>query len=221
MSSYAQYSASLANESLTCEIHLTTTVNLWGFERVTSNGPEKGAYYHKHFLKGKHSLVKLLTRQRGNKSADSSVHSSPKPTKQKNPKIKRTTAAKHLEHPTFSTKVECLKGKNLKTDSEVIKIETGTTQYEERLSVSSPRSIDKAFTQQETSIIPDRKLFFEGCEFFPLEEERYDELEEVILEASADLLNWPRLQNDPEPSISASRPPTFGLPPPPSQLCRV
>ena len=38
-------------------------LNLWGFERV-GRGPEVGAYYHKHFLKGQPSLCGFMTRQK-------------------------------------------------------------------------------------------------------------------------------------------------------------
>jgi len=41
-------------------------LNLWGFERI-QNGPEKGAYYAKQFLRDKPILCRHLTRQRAKK----------------------------------------------------------------------------------------------------------------------------------------------------------
>ena len=56
-------------------------LNLWGFERV-GRGPEVGAYYHRHFLKGQPSLCGFMTRQKikgtgGNSSSNSSGTQSP------------------------------------------------------------------------------------------------------------------------------------------------
>lgn len=41
-------------------------LNLWGFERIQT-GPEKGAYYHKQFIREDQSLCRHLTRQRASK----------------------------------------------------------------------------------------------------------------------------------------------------------
>jgi len=41
-------------------------LNLWGFERI-QNGSEKGAYYHKQFLRDDSALCRHLTRQRAKK----------------------------------------------------------------------------------------------------------------------------------------------------------
>ena len=38
-------------------------LNLYGFRRLTS-GPDKGAYYHEHFLRGQRALVQQLNRQK-------------------------------------------------------------------------------------------------------------------------------------------------------------
>ncbi len=198
-------------------------VNLWGFERVTSSGPEKGAYYHGHFLKGKYAMVKLLTRQRGNKTADSSVHSSPKPTKPKLQKAKRNTVTKQSKDQMF-TKSFDFEAKTCRQHTDgttsCVRNENQVSMAGEH-SVASQQNYEQAIDSQASAILAERKLFFEGCEFFPLEEERYDELEELILQAGTDILNWPRTQQDPEQSISGSRALSFGLLPPPSQLCRV
>lgn len=52
-------------------------LNLWGFKRIES-GPEKGAYFHKHFLRDKPNLCSNLTRQRAKRAT---APHSPKETK--------------------------------------------------------------------------------------------------------------------------------------------
>lgn len=213
--------------------NLVVQVNLWGFERVTSSGPEKGAYYHKHFLKGNHTMVKLLTRQRGNKTTDSSLQSPQKSTKPKHQKLKKTRtgqrrvrnlcdgemASKSPWNHDNATKIgrqegqmnEIVSGKGI--TSMVVEVTNGHPLRNDAMEIVS---LDTANNSQ-------RKLLFEGCEFFPLEEECYDELEEIILQSGTDLLNWSRFYNDSEQSIMAPSIPSnhLALPPPPSQLCRV
>ena len=201
-------------------------VNLWGFERVTSNGPEKGAYYHKHFLKGKHAMVKLLTRQRGNKTTDSPVQSPLKSTKPKHSqKMKNPTPSqRHVNKlREDEMKSSCCHGSsaNIGCDSNVSVSDKCETSTVELASGHLARNEAVEIVSLDSSNGSQRKLLFEGCEFFPLEEERYDELEEIILQSGTDLLNWSKSYNDSEQSKSPSIPNNLALPPPPSQLCRV
>jgi hypothetical protein len=75
-----------------------------------------------------------------------------------------------------------------------------------------PGAYNEARDNFQPTAVP--KLFFEGCEFFPLEEARYDELESIILRAGVELLGYRKNQNDVERRLSIGAMPT-------SHLCRV
>lgn len=173
-------------------------------------------------------MVKLLTRQRGNKTADSSVQSPPKSAKPKHSKKPKKppagqrhvnqlrddiVASKSLCYHDNASKIGCRINASVSDKGETSMVELASEQLQgkEAVEIVSLASSDSS----------QRKLLFEGCEFFPLEEERYDELEEIILQSGTELLNWSRSYNDSEQSKSPSIPHNLALPPPPSQLCRV
>mmetsp|Transcript_27655 Transcript_27655/g.45738 ORF Transcript_27655/g.45738 Transcript_27655/m.45738 type:complete len:292 (-) Transcript_27655:111-986(-) len=60
-------------------------LNLWGFERLTS-GPDKGAYYHKQFLRDDPSLCRHLTRQRARKPSSAAAAVAKAPSVSPKPK---------------------------------------------------------------------------------------------------------------------------------------
>jgi hypothetical protein len=43
--------------------HLSDTLRIWGFCRLKAKGPDKGAYFHMHFVRGDASLTRHLLRQ--------------------------------------------------------------------------------------------------------------------------------------------------------------
>lgn len=43
--------------------HLSDTLRIWGFCRLKAKGPDKGAYFHVHFVRGEASLTRHLSRQ--------------------------------------------------------------------------------------------------------------------------------------------------------------
>jgi hypothetical protein len=109
-------------------------LNLWGFERLTSLGTEKGAYCHIHFLRDQPSLCRRLTRQRAAKKSDSK-------NRQTEHVMKQTCPAKEQEtQPKF----------NVVEDDESV--------------------------QSVTAIPAIPAVDFEGCTFFPLETECYEEM---------------------------------------------
>jgi hypothetical protein len=187
-------------------------VNLWGFERITTNGPEKGAYYHKDFLKGQHDMVKLLTRQRGNKT-DSPTSSSIKFTKPtRSPKVAKGTSLskqQRIKNPT-----------SLAQSIPLIKAETAIV-----TPPISPRELpdSQAVNDAQGQVGPQEVVqsisetpFFEGCEFFLLDEDaKYYELADVLLETG--FMTIPG--NIEEEKMSA--PTGFSMPASSSTLCRV
>lgn len=168
-------------------------LNLWGFERVTTNGPEKGAYYHASFLKGHPAPCKLLTRQKGNKSATSPLHTSSKLTKPKSPNTHKNILAKP---PKDDQKESSFTSKEIPVRSQHTDLALGCVL--EDFSIEDALPIPGAYNEARDNFQPtaEPKLFFEGCEFFPLEEARYDELESIILRAGTDLLDYRKSQND-------------------------
>jgi len=111
-------------------------LNLWGFERLTSIGTEKGAYSHPHFLKDQPSLCRRLTRQRAAKKAD---------------KIRRAEQGTPAQTATKQT----LPAKPQEAPRKVNVVE------------------DDESVQSEIQI---PAVDFEGCTFFPLETECYEEM---------------------------------------------
>lgn len=196
---------------------MLATVNLWGFERVTANGPEKGAYYHpkKLFLQGKPSMCKLLTRQRGNKS-DVVTPPSQKSSKPKSPSQSKIISAVSKQTESFSSRITVHKQQD---DMILPPIDEITMDAAEAFVDAVPSvnivELDGDIFQSDKNHL----LIFEGCQFFPLEEKGYDELENIILRSGGDLLNWQPVEKD--NSISTpKRPHSFGMEPPP-HLCSV
>jgi hypothetical protein len=182
-------------------------VNLWGFERIVTSGPERGAYFHKDFLKGQHDMVKRLTRQRGNKS-EGQTHITPKTTKAKSPKLPKATS--HSKQPrikkptTFATSVQRSEGNAIVTPPVSPRDVSGSQSFDSSLHQTGP---------QDATI---ESPFFEGCEFFLLDEDaKYCELADVLLETG--FLTAPGDNDDEKMASSAN----FALPGPPSTLCRV
>ena len=66
-------------------------LNLWGFERITRNCEERGAYFHKSFVRDDPSLCRNLTRQRGNRK-------NPIPVSSKSPKTSAPLTKSSTQH---------------------------------------------------------------------------------------------------------------------------
>jgi hypothetical protein len=52
-------------------------LNLYGFRRITTEGKDKGAFFHEKFINGKRSLTKQIQRRRGNRKVSSNIRRSP------------------------------------------------------------------------------------------------------------------------------------------------
>jgi hypothetical protein len=127
-------------------------LNLWGFHRI-QNGPEKGAYHHKQFLRDKPNLCCHLSRQRSKKDIPVVT---PKATKstfvpKKLPKIGLLPAVSPIASRYSRIPRKISEGS----------IE-GLEELHGRLDSSSDDSLDL--------------VNFEGVTFHPLEPDRYEEL---------------------------------------------
>eukprot|EP00934_Nitzschia_sp_Nitz4_P004524 Nitzschia sp. Nitz4//scaffold117_size69655//13594//14419//NITZ4_006016-RA/size69655-processed-gene-0.100-mRNA-1//-1//CDS//3329533627//4514//frame0 len=139
-------------------------LNLWGFERVTANGPEKGAYFHKNFIKGKPALCRFLRRQRARKSGSSSVSKkSDRRTPVKTAHSRSRKSSSGVKENTFNHPVT-----RKVFDSQ----DVPSLGDEEEFSFELLEDFEPASSPQ---------LSFEGCQFFPLETEKYEELSSLVL----------------------------------------
>jgi len=129
-------------------------LNLWGFERI-QNGPEKGAYYHKQFLRDESALCRHLTRQRAKKvsSATTNLGSATNP----NGTTKTTSSS-----PKKSTKA-----RNTSSRISSIPRKVSLEGFEELLGKFDPNNCHDPLDLVE----------FEGSTFHLLEQDRYEELE--------------------------------------------
>jgi hypothetical protein len=122
-------------------------LNLWGFERITRNGPEKGAYFHKSFLLDQPRLCRFLTRQRGNKKSS-----------QLDSKLNSNSGNFSFE-ASFT-----LKADNNKSCGFPSKLDELRFLDEEFKGVGFVESLAT------------HPVSFEGCKFFPLDVDRCEEL---------------------------------------------
>ncbi|KAL3940909.1 MAG: hypothetical protein SGARI_000795 [Bacillariaceae sp.] len=133
-------------------------LNLWGFERLTS-GPDKGAYYHTHFLRDDPELCKNLTRQRAKKASPSKA-----------------------AHRTILVPSSVASTNKNKDGS----FPLAAALMPRQVSESSLESFGELFRELDTTSIEDPKAAmmnssldlaeFEGFTFHLLEQERYEEL---------------------------------------------
>jgi len=126
-------------------------LNLWGFERI-QNGPEKGSYYHKHFLRDKPNLCRHLTRERAKKvhsviAANATTKTTPFPMKSS--KVRQVSPIPSRFNPI---------PRSLSEES----LQEG---FEELLGKLHGKSCDRLDLAE-----------FEGITFHLLEQDRYEEL---------------------------------------------
>lgn len=141
-------------------------LNLWGYERITKNGPEKGAYFHKHFLKGQPKLCRLLTRQRGNRK-------SPLPET-----TKSNSSRQSLQVSSYKTSGPCT------PDISMLKFDEATFIEPDLIS------------EDHDDPLSNNPVSFEGCTFFPLDEERCQELAQQVSRITAQSFSQPRPKKD-------------------------
>lgn len=145
-------------------------LNLWGFERVTENGPEKGAYFHKHFLKEQPALCRFLTRQRAKKG--SSRTSAMKMRSSPNRGYSSDDVSSSDESSSFTLNVSCTAKKC--TTNPFLPLNTDAIK-DENMFLGDLQ--DGALTFDPLCSDP---IFFEGCTFFPLEKDRYEEMSRAV-----------------------------------------
>ena len=161
-------SAAFVAEILPCHFKQTKyksfqrQLNLWGFERITKGSTaEKGAYYHKDFLRDEPSLCKSLSRQNGKKPPESeskeSLQSSNDPPSSKVPESKNPHVSIDKPGPLHSSAT------NISSTPAV--------------EVQLPRVLDdylkdRSFVQPQVS----QPASFEGCQFFLLDMANGDDL---------------------------------------------
>lgn len=154
-------------------------LNLWGFERITENGAEKGAYFHKNFLRDQPDLCRLLTRQRASKKSSQQAKQSSSPTKQVNgPSVKKSDVSSSSTSNLFALSFTSTAGEipNLVVEND----DATTAKFDQEL-VSKLLDEEEVIATAEpvsatTSTTTTCAVSFEGCTFFPLERERYEEL---------------------------------------------
>lgn len=153
-------------------------LNLWGFERVTRNGPEKGAYFHKNFLKGKPSLCRMLKRQRANKAASPA-----------SPKVEKPFQTIFSEQ-SRRRKDSASESSSTTSDSSIPPKDTSMGYMPKFDTMDEDFSLDileRSHEGRDNFEQSAPKLTFEGCQFFPLEKERYDELNSLVLKVGSEL----------------------------------
>ena len=127
-------------------------LNLWGFERI-QHGPEKGSYYHKHFLRDKPNLCRHLRRREQAKkvhsviAANATTKTMPFPKKSSN--VRQVSPIPSRFNPI---------PRNLSEES----LQEGFEELLGRLHAESCDRLDLAE--------------FEGVTFHLLEQDRYEEL---------------------------------------------
>jgi len=143
-------------------------LNLWGFDRVTTTGAEKGAYRHPHFLRDDPSLCDRLTRQKAvRKSSTSKRHRSSAAGKEPH----ATSTAWPHETPHVVVKLTPAPV----TPAEVVAVsgEVDVVPYDDESLPSIAATPVSEEDRDADIIVP---VDFEGCKFFPLEWECYQEM---------------------------------------------
>jgi hypothetical protein len=188
-------------------------LNLWGFERITRNGPEKGAYFHKQFLRDQPSLCRYLSRQRAGKKALSQQDQNAIKTHQ----VDKFSS----QESSFMLSVSCTSKKISTIDMlpvfDELCDESALTKLLEQDPILEPICTDP--------------LSFEGCKFFPLDTDRCDELTRQVVKFTESTSQksqqdsaWDILQELEQGSYSASRRMSLSLIPSmhqSAQLCAV
>lgn len=128
--------------------------NLWGFERMTTLGAEKGAYWHADFLRDQPSLCSRLTRQKATRKSSASK----RVPKGQEIVIQAHIAMKQTSDPTAAATA---------TVDSTIKLANQVS--DDEASIPSVGAIPSG--APTTSAVD-----FEGCTFFPLEWEYYQEM---------------------------------------------
>jgi hypothetical protein len=157
-------------------------LNLWGFERLTS-GPDKGAYYHKEFLRDEPDLCRNLTRQRARKGGASAPAASggrpvTSPVKPKATKVVTVGAPNAAAGPIIVP--QALEPASALAAAALPAPNPASAFMPRQVSESSLESFGDLLLDLDPSN-PDAAVLehlaeFEGFTFHLLEQERYEEL---------------------------------------------
>ena len=144
--------------------------NLWGFHRIVK-GENKGAYFHKHFLKGRYDLCHLLSRQGAKREREGLSPDVP-------------DGEMSIANPTSNTSIPKSKSTEVRKKRKKIVIKKIKIQKAEKAAVGKP-SAEVAIPMVLDDLLKERQLVqpqaskpatFEGCQFFLLDIAKGDDL---------------------------------------------
>ena len=161
--------------------------NLWGFERMTSLGIEKGAYWHPDFVLDHPGLCRRLTRQKATKKSSSSSTKKTTTTQKVNvvvaqqprvvvSQVPNIPAKNPFIVPTMTKEITA----SFTTDViSVLPIESSYKTDHNQVVSDDDESLPCVVTAScvEPSVVDTiPAVDFEGCTFFPLDLECYQEM---------------------------------------------
>jgi hypothetical protein len=156
-------------------------LNLWGFERMTQNGQEKGAYFHKNFLRDQPSLCRFLSRQRAKKATEvtaNKIKTRLNPTTVGSSPMKALLSDSSSEDDSFTLSTACTGQKS---------VNFGFLRIDE---MKGEPTLDDIVEHEDQDNFADPlcapPVCFEGCTFFPLDMERYEELNRQVTKLASD-----------------------------------
>lgn len=143
-------------------------LNLWGFERITRAGTEKGAYFHQKFLKSQPDLCRFLKRERANtKKANAArklmTTKAPIQSEKEIFESKESEVYVSDEEITFTTSFRCTELPSIKP-LDTYDFEPQPNLIQDQY-ISIPEDQDNFLNQEFLEPIQS----FEGNIFFPLE----------------------------------------------------